>query len=152
MGDGRWVAMMSLPNGKRKAFYGETRQEVAKCLAKALHEQEQGIGVISDERQTLATFLEGWLTTLGSLRHLESRTVDGHRSHVQHHIVPALGHLRLTKLTTRQVEHFYAELVAKGLASTTVHHVHETLHKALEDAVRMDMLQRNVSGPRAGRK
>jgi integrase len=137
--------MMTLPNGKRKAFYGETRQEVAKCLAKALHEQEQGIGVISDERQTLASFLESWLMTLSSLRHLESRTVDGHRSHVQTHIVPALGHLRLTKLTTRQVEHFYAELVAKGLASTTVHHVHETLHKALEDAVRMDMLQRNVS-------
>jgi hypothetical protein len=79
-GDGRWVAMMSLPNSKRKAFYGETRQEVAKRLAKALHEQEQGIGVISDERQTLASFLESWLMTLSSLRHLESRTVDGHRS------------------------------------------------------------------------
>jgi integrase len=143
--DGRWVAMMSLPSGKRKAFYGDTRQEVAKRLTQALHEQEQGLGVISDERQTLASFLEGWLTTLGSLRHLESRTVDGHRSHVQHHILPALGNLRLTKLTTRHVEQFYAALMAKGLASTTVHHVHETLHKALEDAVRMDILPRNVS-------
>ena len=42
-------------------------------------------------------------------------------------------------------QHFYADLVTQGLASTTVHHVHETLHKALEDAVRMEMLQRNVS-------
>jgi integrase len=99
----------------------------------------------SDERQTLASFLESWLTTLSSLRHLESCTVDGHRSHVQTHIIPALGHIRLTKLTTRLVEQFYADLVAKGPASTTVHHVHETLHKALEDAVRMDVLQRNVS-------
>jgi integrase len=58
-GDGRWVAMMSLPNGKRKAFYGDTRQEVAKRLTQALHEQQQGLSVVSDERQTLATFLRG---------------------------------------------------------------------------------------------
>jgi hypothetical protein len=56
-GDGRWVAMMSLPNGKRKAFYGDTRQEVAKRLTQALQEQEQGVSVVSDERQTLDTVL-----------------------------------------------------------------------------------------------
>ena len=56
-GDGRWVAMMSLPSGKRKAFYGDTRQEVAKRLTQTLQEQEQGVRVVSDERQTLDTVL-----------------------------------------------------------------------------------------------
>ena len=31
--DGRWEARISLPDGKRKSFYGKTRQEVARRLS-----------------------------------------------------------------------------------------------------------------------
>ncbi|MDP2728688.1 MAG: hypothetical protein Q8P59_14260 [Dehalococcoidia bacterium] len=41
--EGRWWARISLPNGKRKAFYGKTRQEVARKLAIAQRDKQMGL-------------------------------------------------------------------------------------------------------------
>jgi hypothetical protein len=40
--DGKWVASITLDDGKRKVFYGKTQKEVKDKLAKARSEQEQG--------------------------------------------------------------------------------------------------------------
>jgi integrase len=39
----------------------------------------------------------------------------------------------------------YAALLASGLSSTTVHHAHATLHKALKAAMRLGLVPRNVT-------
>ena len=41
--DGRYVAEMTLEDGKRKPLYGKTRKEVSEKLDKARLEQKQGI-------------------------------------------------------------------------------------------------------------
>lgn len=41
--DGRWVAEITLEDGKRKPLYGKTRKEVSEKLDKARLEQKQGI-------------------------------------------------------------------------------------------------------------
>ncbi len=64
---------MSLGDGKRKSFYGETRQEVARRLTEALRDLEKGLPIVRDERQTLAPFLESWLETIAPT--LDTRTV-----------------------------------------------------------------------------
>lgn len=40
---------------------------------------------------------------------------------------------------------FYARKLDEALSPTTVHHMHGVLHRALEDAVRMGLVQRNVA-------
>jgi integrase len=139
--DGRWVAMLTLPHGKRKSLYGTTRQEVQRKLAAAQRELELGLLVFSD-RQTVSQYLTSWLETIEPT--LDATTWRRHREYVELHIVPAVGTERLCELSAQQVQHLYADRLATGLSSSTVHHLHATLHKALKDAERLGLVARNV--------
>jgi integrase len=59
--------------------------------------------------------------------------------------VPIIGKIRLASLTAERVQTLYADRLAAGLSTTTVHHLHATLHKALKDAERLQLVTRNVS-------
>jgi integrase len=141
--DGRWEAMISLPDGSRKSVYGETRREAAEKLAALRRSLEAGLPV-ADDRLSLGAYLDGWLASIQPT--VRDTTYQRHIDYVRLHIVPALGHVRLSKLTARMVQDFYADrLSAGGLSTTTVNHLHGTLHKSLQAAVRMDLVPRNVA-------
>jgi integrase len=67
------------------------------------------------------------------------------------HIVPALGHLPLQRLTPAQLTAFHRFLLdhgrrgGGGLAAKTVRNIHGELHAALRDAVRWGHVARNVA-------
>jgi integrase len=50
----------------------------------------------------------------------------------------------ITGLTPQQLQRLYAERLKAGLSPTTVHHLHAVLHKALDQAVRWNLVSRNV--------
>lgn len=133
---------MSLGDGQRKSFYGPTRKEAWEKLTAALRDRERGLPPASDERQTLGDYLTSWLVTIAPT--IESTTLRRSRDYVRLHITPMLGRVRLTKLTPQQVQTLYAQRLDTGLSSTTVNHLHATLHKALSDAVRLGLVARNV--------
>ncbi len=139
--DERWVAMISLPDGKRKSLYGQTRQEAQRKLAAAQRDVEAGLPVISD-RQTVEQYLTSWLETIEPT--MEFGSWKRHREFVRLHIVPKVGHVRLRELSAQHVQQLYADRLATGLSSSTVHHLHATLHKALSDAELLGLVARNV--------
>jgi integrase len=51
----------------------------------------------------------------------------------------------LNKLTPQHVQALYARKLAEGLSPTTVHHIHEVFHAALQGALRLNLVLRNVS-------
>src|SRR5262249_49884938 len=51
----------------------------------------------------------------------------------------------LAKLTAQHIQLFYAHKLNEGLSPTTVHHIHGMFHRALKDAFRMGLIQRNVT-------
>ena len=61
------------------------------------------------------------------------------------HAVPVVGGVRLSRLKPEHVQQLYARKVAEGLSSTTVHHLHAVLHRALGQAVRWGLVARNVT-------
>ena len=70
--------------------------------------------------------------------------------HVEYHIVPHIGSVKLQKLSGSQVNALYAKLAEtgrkdakSGLSAMTIHHVHACLHKACKDAVRWGRLPKN---------
>lgn len=139
--DGRWVASMMTNEGKRKYFYGKTRQEVRRLLAAAQRDKDVDLPLVSD-RQTVAEYLASWLDTVRPT--IDLSTWKRRREYVEYHIVPKLGHIRLRDLTPQAVQRLYADRLAAGLSSSTVHHIHATLHKALKDAERLGLVARNV--------
>ena len=75
---------------------------------------------------------------------------------IYQHITPALGGIQLDKLTTTDIQEFYAalkkggrliraELYGKGLSDQTVRGIHTTLHAALDKAMEENLIFRNPS-------
>jgi len=77
-------------------------------------------------------------------------TYNSYVQHVECHIVPHIGTVKLQKLSGSQVNALYARLAETGkkdaktgLSAMTIHHVHACLHKACKDAVRWGHISRN---------
>jgi integrase len=61
------------------------------------------------------------------------------------HVLPALGGIRLAKLSPADLQRLYADRLASGLGPTSVSHLHFVLHRALHQAMRWELVNRNVS-------
>src|SRR5215218_501553 len=119
------------------------REVVADKLARALAEQADGL-VYDDENMTVGEYLDSWL--IGSVRgSVRQSTFDRYESAVRLHIKPALGRLKLKKLTPAHVQGFYQDRLDAGLAPASVNKLHVILHKALSQAMEWNMIPRNVA-------
>lgn len=122
-----------------------SRQKLAKLRAAA----DTGLP-LPGEQQTLGDYLESWLTdTLpGSVR---PSTEASYGDLVRRHIVPALGRVKLDRLTPAQVRSFLrskqAEDSARGrpLSPRTVQYIHAVPRRALEQACQDELVARNVA-------
>ncbi len=139
--DGRWVANIMLENRKRKYIYGKTRKEVQEKLKVALRELEQGT-LVTGPQQTVAQYLHEWLMVHKQV--IRPRSYERYEAIVRLHLVPMLGKLPLQKLTGQHLQRLYAEKLESGLSSTTVSAIHSMLHTALDDAIKLGILTRNV--------
>lgn len=139
----RWIGQLRVGGGERKTVYGKTRQIVQRKLAQMRRDVEEGV-IIAPERQTVASYLAEWLETVQSK--LSVSGLINYRYFVEQHITPRIGRVKLAKLTAQQVQNLYASCLNDGgLSTTTVNHLHSCLHAALEAAVRLGLMPRNVS-------
>jgi integrase len=58
--DGRWVAAVMLPGGRRKSYYGKTRQEVAQKLLVGMKAAQDGLPIPSEQLK-VGQYLQEWL-------------------------------------------------------------------------------------------
>lgn len=145
--DGLWVGAVNLgyQNGKlkRKSFYGKTREEVQIKLVAALSDVQKGIP-IPTERQTLAKFLQSWLTEVVKPS-VRPKTLKTYAYIVKLHLEPELGKKVLTKLIPQDVQRFLNEKLKADLSARTVRHINDTLRCALNVALRWGLVSRNVA-------
>jgi integrase len=144
--DGRWVAALNLGyvDGKRsrKWFYGKTRKEVQQALTKAMRDHQQGIPIMT-QRITVGQFLDRWYEECVKLspKPMTHRT---HRHRIQNHLTPAFGHIALDRLSPLDVQRYIARKTEQGLAPATINGHLSTLRTALNQAVRWQVIPRNV--------
>lgn len=147
--DGRWVAQYTSGRNpktgrlSRHTIYGKTQQEVAEKLRAATSSIDNG--TFQEPRKiTIEEYAKEYLQTCAIT--LAQYTQQSYKRILGNHILPALGKVKLTDLTHRQVQAFVATLSAKkGLSAKTVRNIHGVLHSMLEAAVRDEILLRNVS-------
>ena len=144
--DGRWAAVISCRDfhgrNRRKYIYGKTRKAVQEKLIKNLADQHKGL-IIASEKQTLEEFLVRWLQD--SVKGTTSEnTLVSYTCIVRKHIVPILGSIPLQKLQPQQVQYLYRKKQEEGL-TRTVQLIHAVLHRALNQAMKWNMVQRNVT-------
>jgi len=158
--DGRYMARYTIHTSdgpKRPAIYGKTYREVEKKLNKARANADKGL-VFDSSNLKVGEWLDYWLNDLlkplvdaGKMAH---STFIRYKGIVNNHIKPALGHRKLKNLTRVEVRRLYNEK-GKTLSARSVDYIHVTLQKALSQAVRDDLIPRNVATgerPRSSRQ
>jgi integrase len=123
-----------------RTFRGGAK-EADKALALFVTEVEDRTGQV-DGLTTLDAYLDRWLEYLTPRR--EPTTVRGYRDKLRR-VRHDLGHVRMAKLSARQLDAAYTAWLADGLSPNTVHHIHAVLSSALRQAVRWEVVSRAVT-------
>ncbi len=139
----RWIARITLPDGRRQAFYGRTREDAKSQMDAALVDLRRG-KPLPDRDLRLSEYLEDWLEDCVKPS-VRPRTYDSYEQTVRCHINPALGKRRLSRLAPAQVQNLLNDKLAAGLSPTTVRYIRSVLRLALAQALRWDYVARNVA-------
>lgn len=146
---GLYVCAIELPpdpaTGKRrrKVVRSKRHEVVSKRRAELLRELGRAGNLVTTS-PTVSAYLDTWMD--GPIkRTLKPRTYQGYRSYVDNHIKPAIGRKRLDKLRPSDAESMTAAIIGKGLSSTTALQAHRILQRALRDAEREGLVQKNVA-------
>jgi integrase len=147
--DGRWVARLQLPDGTVRVWYCRSQDEAEGELKKALDTLGQGLP-LPDDRLTVGAWLEEWVATLPAK--LKPATIDFYSRYVKAHLLRSdMAKKPLVKLEAADLERLYRRMTASpaqggmGLSSTSAHHLHAVVHRALGKAVRQGKVARNVA-------
>ncbi len=148
---GRWRGQVTLPSAdgkvRKKYFYGRTKKEVTEKVNELLNQLRTDI-YIEPCKMTLYEWLCTWLETYnGDIR---MTTKVNYETYVHKHIRDSIGGYKLNELNTLIIQQFYMDKSkngrldgAGGLSPKTLRNLHNMLHKALNQAVRLDMIQKN---------
>lgn len=147
--DGIYVGYVTLPDdprtGKRRRKWvsSKTRAGVEKKLRDLRKDLDR-----AGDLPTSSPQLRKWLE-LHDERHLSTlkpKAAAAARSAIKNYINPAIGKVRLERLTATHVYKLHDHVMKeKGLSSSTANQAHRVLRKALADAVEHQGLSRNVA-------
>ncbi|HNX48691.1 MAG TPA: tyrosine-type recombinase/integrase [Thermoanaerobaculaceae bacterium] len=140
--DGRWQGQASFPDGRRKTVYGKTRETVAGELLKLLTAERTGAPV-PGHMLTVGRHLTRWLENVKP--EVRFGTWRRYEQLVRAHLEPALGKVRLSRLTPNHLRDLFAAKAAAGLAPATIRHMRAVLRIALQAALRDGDVVRNVA-------
>ena len=139
--DGLWEVRVTLPNGKRKSFYGKTQGEVKAKQTAALTEIQHGID-ISKKPETMALFLKRWLADRVAIT-CAPKTAESYASMVKLHIVPTIGRTKLKDLRTPEIDRMLRAMTDAGLSARTVTYCRAILRAALNYALNARLITFN---------
>lgn len=122
--------------------YAKTQKEAEKKLEDIKFEIRRGT-IARGPHQKVKDYMVQWLENVQK-PHLRPGTYAVQKSIVYHQIIPSLGEILLAKLTPQRLQDFYNEKERQGLKKVSVKNISGVLHAALENAVRWDLIPRNV--------
>jgi integrase len=130
-------------------------------LAELLVSIEKG-SYVKPKRVTVSEWLQDWVDSYVEI-HCSQRTKASYLAEIRRHIMPSLGQIPLGQLQPQHIQNYYAHVLTKGrsdgkggLSVRTVEYHHRILREALDHAVKMGLIVRNVADavdpPHPGRK
>lgn len=99
---------------------------------------------VKPDSQTVGQFLNSWLEE--SVKpSVHPRTYDSYAQLVRLYIAPRIGKTALVKLAPGKVQTMLNDLVASGLSGRTVQYVRAVLRRALNQAMRWQLVPNNIA-------
>lgn len=118
-----------------------SRAEAQTALGRVLACERAGIHL--DDQQTVANYLTTWLADKSLV--LKPTTIARYTDYIRNDLVPALGAVRLEKLSHAHIAVFIHHQLAAGRGPVTLRRCIATLSSALGDAVRHRRLTHNAA-------
>lgn len=142
--DGRYVAKYKAEGTKSgyKEEYAHTEDDAYAKLEQAWLDYKQGI-LVTGSDQKLKDYLERWLEEVHEPA-IRLSSYLKYRGILNNHVFPVLGSHSLRKLTPQHIQALYTGMRSKKISSSVIRSTHGLLHKALDNAVRWNMVARNV--------
>ena len=145
--EGRYTAGIDPETGKpiAKNVLAKTQRECKEKLRKAMEELEK-IDVTKRRDYTVGEWAQLWYENYAKPS-VRASTAAYYKNYIDQHIVPRIGDIKLTALTTLQLQKFYNETKAHGrvqryenmddlsLSNKTIRGLHTMLRQCLEQAV-----------------
>jgi integrase len=139
--DKRWVATVSMPDGRRRSRSAKSKAEGLANLRELLRQRDQAIPR-DPHQERVGPYLQRWLDDVRP--RLAAATWRKHESVIRVHVVPRIGHVRLSELSVADCRDLLVGLSLR-LDAQSVRHVRSTLRRSFADAVRDGLVQRNVA-------
>src|SRR5262249_46666901 len=137
---------------KWHSFAGTKRQAQIRC-AELVAAAGKG-DYIEPSKVTVADFVQARIDQWETAGEISTRTAERYRMLLAQQIAPHLGAKVLRKLRPLDIEAWHTAL-RNSVAAGTIGHAHRLLAKALRDALKNDLVNRNVcreqSAPKADR-
>jgi integrase len=127
----------------RRQVYGGTRKEAETKLVELRSKADSGLPM-TPGHLTVEAYLNEWLAQIVGPR-VRPNTLAAYTMYTDRYLVPDLGKRRLGKLTAREVRLYLDSLQRRGVGVRSIRYVHATLRAALQDAMREELLEKNVA-------
>jgi len=138
-----WIANYTDSGGKRRLKTFPTKKAADAWLVEARHQLARGTHTPEAASDTVAKAAALWLER-GEVEGLERSTLTERESHMRIHINPALGGMKLARLTTPVVESFVDGLLRKN-SRPMCRKILVSLKSILKDAKRRGNVAQNVA-------
>ena len=153
--EGRYTQGIDPVTGRaiQKSVSAKTQSECKEKLAKAIREN-RGVPLNHTGDYTVAEWCRLWFETY-SKPNIRYNTAKGYEGIIEHHIIPAIGAIKLKQLSSIHIQRMYNDLKENGrmqrgskhndkaLSNTFVRRVHAVLQAALKQAVKERLIPYN---------
>lgn len=140
--EGRY-SVQTVAGPKRRVVYGKEFEECRAKLTQAIADRDRDL-IFEAEDLTLEEYLEWWLKGPAK-KNIRPTTYARYAQLARGHVIPALGRLRVKKLTPLHLETLYDAKLDDGLSPRTVNYMHTTVSKALRYALAKGLVRNNVA-------
>lgn len=137
--NGTWRAQITL-GGKRLSVSRLSQVECRDWIRKMLNKVDAGL-TFKVIQLTFADYLKDWLANAKST--VRFTTFEQYEQISRDYVVPQLGNVKVFELRPEHVQHLYATLLQSGSTARTVRMVHCVVHRSLNQAVQMGLIERN---------
>ncbi len=140
-----WIADYFDQAGKRHIKTFDKKKDADAWLVTARGEVARGVHTPENASITVAEAAELWIEK-GKLENLERSTLRQYRNHVDLHIVPLLGAVKLARLSAPAIEAFRDDLLRRG-SRPMARKVLASLKGILVEAQRRGLVAQNAAQP-----
>ena len=125
-------------DGRRRNLSAKTNKEIVKKLRDALNKRESHtLEAMPSMAGTVQEMLQSFLED--KAKKVEPRTLERYRLDIERYLIPELGRIKLTDLTSNLIEAAYTRIQLRngksGLSQNSMAHINAILNAALKRAI-----------------